>query len=230
MRWPSTHEGKFVSTERSENSVNAAKRRRSLATRQDIIDATISCFIEIGYFRTTTTEIAKKASVTRGAVQHYFPTTNHVLQASIDHLQDTWLQAYLDAIENTPPGRDSIDFAVDNLWTFVNDQLYVAWQELVAASRTDKELRDIIEPAAARYEQARRDVVRTSYPEFREADQQKFSRNREMMQFLLEGMSFSILTYDAEARVRSTLDGLKEVLHQSWEPETSDHTIELKSK
>ena len=219
-----------MSTKGSANSASSAKRRRSLATRQDIIQATIACFIEIGYFRTTTTEIAKKAAVTRGAVQHYFPTTNHVLEASIEYLQDTWLKAYFDAIKNTPPGRDSIDFAVDNLWKFVNDPLYVAWQELVAASRTNVELREIIEPAAARYEQARREVVRSSYPEFREADQAKFSRNREMMQFLLEGMSFSILTYDAEERVQSQLAGLKEILHQVWEPETSEHKIELKSK
>ncbi len=214
----------------AKGSANSAKRRRSLATRQDIIEATIACFIEIGYFRTTTTEIAKKASVTRGAVQHYFPTTRHVLEASIDYLQATWLQAFLDAIKNTPPGRDSIDFAVDNLWEFVNDPLYVAWQELVGASRTNKELRDIIEPAAARYETARRDVVRSSYPEFREADQAKFSRNREMMNFLLEGMSVSILTYDAEARVQSQLEGLKEILHQAWEPETSELKIRLKSE
>ena len=193
------------------------KRRRSLETRQDIIEATIACFIDIGYFRTTTTEIAKKAQVTRGAVQHYFPTTRHVLEASIDYLQDTWLNAYDEALKNPPPGRDAIDFAVDNLWKFVNDPLYVAWQELVAASRTDEELRSIIEPAATRYDQARRQVVRLSYPEFRELDQAKFSRNREMMQFLMDGMSVNILTYDAKERIESQLDGLKEQLHRVWE-------------
>ena len=59
---------------------------KSVETRKSVIDATISCFIEIGYFRTTTTEIAKRANLTRGAVQYYFPTTADVLRASIDHL------------------------------------------------------------------------------------------------------------------------------------------------
>jgi len=47
------------------------KRTRSAATRQEIINATIECFVQIGYVRTTTTEIAKLAGYTRGAVQHY---------------------------------------------------------------------------------------------------------------------------------------------------------------
>ncbi len=46
-----------------------------------ILDATIQCFLELGYHRTTTTEIAKRAHVTRGAVQYYFPTTPDVLRA-----------------------------------------------------------------------------------------------------------------------------------------------------
>ena len=198
-------------------STPSKKRRRSLATRQDIIDATINCFIDIGYFRTTTTEIAKKADVTRGAVQHYFPTTKHALEASVAHLQDTWLDAFFESLKNPPKGGDAIDFAVDNLWSFVNDPLYVAWQELVAASRTDPELREIIEPAAARYEQARRDVVRDSYPEFREADQELFSVNREMLQFLLEGMSVSILTYDKEKRIHDQLEWAKKLFHDVWD-------------
>jgi AcrR family transcriptional regulator len=216
----------------SGNATEAAspKRRRSLATRQDIVDATIACFIEIGYFRTTTTEIAKKAKVTRGAVQHYFPTTPQVLLAAIEYLQETWIEAFYGSVRTMTPGRDSIDFAVDNLWAFVNDPLHIAWRELVASSRTDPELKDILGPAAARYEQARREMGNAVYPEFRDAARSKFSRNRDMLRFLLEGMASSMLTYDAEQRVNSQLDYAKEILHAEWEPETSEHVLELKSK
>jgi AcrR family transcriptional regulator len=201
------------------------KRRRSLATRQDIIDATIACFIDIGYFRTTTTEIARKAGVTRGAVQHYFPTTEHVLKASVDYLVDAWIEAFYDSVENSSTGKDSIDFAVDNLWAFVNDPLYIAWKELVAAARTDEALREIIEPAAGRYEQVRRDMGNEAYGAFRDAAQEKFSLNRDALRFLLEGMSSSVLTYDKDQRIEAQLKRAKRILHAEWEQEAADQNI-----
>jgi AcrR family transcriptional regulator len=216
----------------SANATEAAspKRRRSLATRQDIVEAAIACFIDIGYFRTTTTEIAKKAKVTRGAVQHYFPTTQLVLLAAIDYLQETWIEAFYAAAREIAPSKDSIDFAVENLWAFVNDPLHIAWQELVASSRTDVELREIIELASARYEEARRELDRATYPQFRDADRDKFAKHRDMLRFMLEGMATSLLTYDAEERIQSQLKLAKELLHNAWEPETSEHRIELKSE
>ena len=206
------------------------KRRRSLATRQDIVEAAIACFIDIGYVRTTTTEIAKKAKVTRGAVQHYFPTTQQVLLAAIDYLQKNWIEAFYAAARDSDPSKDSIDFAVENLWAFVNDPLHIAWQELVASSRTDAELRAIIEPASERYDAARRELDRATYPQFRDADRDKFAKLRDMLRFLLEGMANSVLTYDEEARIQSQLKLAKELLHSAWEPETSEHKIELKSE
>ena len=112
-----------------------------------------------------------------------------------------WIGAISDAVKHQSPGSDSIDVVADNLWAFVNDPLYVAWQELVSSSRTDPELRAIIEPAANRYEEARRLMDKTVYPEFREASHDKFARNQDTLRFLLEGMASSILNYDQEARV-----------------------------
>jgi AcrR family transcriptional regulator len=195
------------------------RRTRSQATRQEIIDAAIDCFVEIGYVRTTTTEIAQMSGYTRGAVQYYFPTTRHVLKASIDYLTKQWLDTYMTAAGNAPPGTDYIDFAVDTLWRFVNDKLFVAWQELVHASRTDKELRKIILPAAAKFEQLRRQMGQANFPDFHEASVGKFQRNRDTLRFVLEGMTSTIVTYDREERIQAQLDWLKEWFHASWAEE-----------
>ncbi|MDX1580111.1 MAG: TetR/AcrR family transcriptional regulator [Alphaproteobacteria bacterium] len=203
---------------------SSRRRKRSLATREEIIEATIDCFIEIGYFRTTTTEIAKKAGVTRGAVQHYFPTTQHVLEASIEYLATRWLDEYMEAAGNAPPGADYIDYAVDVLWEFVNNRLFVAWRELMAASRTDSELREIIEPVAAQFEQLRRDMGRKNFPEFADASIEKFQRHRDTLRFVLEGIAGTVMTYDTEARIKAQLDFLKAMFHESWEEEMDqDH-------
>lgn len=196
------------------------KRKRSLATRDDIIRATIDCFVDLGYFRTTTTEIAKKAGVTRGAVQHYFPTTKHVLEAAIHYLVDRWVEAYADASKNAPPGTDYIDQAVDIMWSLVNGKMFIAWQELVAAARTDSELRKIIKPAAAEYEQARKEAGRGAYPDFAAAEYEKFEHMRDTVRFLLEGMVTSVITYDKDRRTEAQLDWIKERLHDAWMPES----------
>lgn len=197
----------------------SARRRRvrSLATRQEIIEATISCFVDIGYFRTTTTEIAKKAGVTRGAVQHYFPTTQHVLEASIDYLREQWLERYFEGAHRTPVGKDYIDQAVDNMWELVNSRLSAAWQELLSASRTDPELRAIVEPAAAEYERARLEAGRRAYPDYALALRDVFERWRDTLEFLAEGMKRTPIIHDRDKRIKAQLDWMKRELHAVWE-------------
>ncbi len=197
----------------------SARRRRvrSLATRQEIIEATISCFIDIGYFRTTTTEIARKAGVTRGAVQHYFPTTQHVLEASIDYLHEQWLKNYFEDAHRTPVGKDYIDQAVDNMWDLVNNRLSTAWRELIAASRTDAELRAILEPAAAEYEKARLEAGRRAYPDYALALRDVFERWRDTLEFLAEGMRNATIIQDRDKRIQTQLSWLKRELHAVWE-------------
>ncbi len=197
----------------------SARRRRvrSLATRQEIIEATISCFAEIGYFRTTTTEIARKAGVTRGAVQHYFPTTQHVLESSIDYLREKWLERYFEGAHRTPVGKDYIDQAVDNMWEMVNSRLSAAWRELLGAARTDSELRAIVEPAAAEYERARLEAGRRAYPDYALALRDVFERWRDKLEFMAEGMKGATIIHDRDRRIRIQLDWLKKELHEVWE-------------
>ena len=202
------------------------KRTRSAATRQEIINATIECFVQIGYVRTTTTEIAKLAGYTRGAVQHYFPTTEHVLRASVNYLTKSWLDSYMAAARQAPPGVDFIDYAVETLWRFVNDRMFVAWQELVSASRTDKALRKIIMPAAAKFERLRREMAGGNFPDFAHVGRDKFDRNRDTLRFVLEGITGTILTYDREARIQAQLDWLKEWFHTSWQHELNTNQVD----
>lgn len=219
-------EDRSNSTTRASSGRSSKPRwARSQATRAEILDATIDCFVDIGYVRTTTTEIAKKAGFTRGAVQYYFPTTQHVLEASVKYLTEQWLEQYMAAARNAPPGADYIDYAVDTLWRFVNDRLFVAWQELTAASRTDPELRKIIRPAAARFEKLRREMSRDNFPDFHEASVEKFQRNRDTLRFVLEGMSSTMLTYDKKQRIEAQLQWLKDWFHASWQEELENNRV-----
>ncbi|PCE42289.1 TetR family transcriptional regulator, partial [Acinetobacter baumannii] len=50
------------------------KQDRSRATRDRILRSTISCLAESGWHGTTTTLVAERTGISRGALQHHFPT------------------------------------------------------------------------------------------------------------------------------------------------------------
>ena len=62
------------------------RRRDREATRQRVLESAIECVIEIGYRETSTNEIARRAGVTWGVIQHQFGTREQLLLAVLDHI------------------------------------------------------------------------------------------------------------------------------------------------
>src|SRR5437764_3220914 len=62
--------------------------QRSASTRAALLDATITSLVEVGYANTTTTGIAERAGVSRGAQMHHFPTKADLVASAIEHLAD----------------------------------------------------------------------------------------------------------------------------------------------
>jgi AcrR family transcriptional regulator len=190
---------------------------KSIATRRSILDATVRCFVEIGYHRTTTTEISKRADVTRGAVQYYFPTTPDVLRASIEYLLEEWTDAYTEALKLRPPEANKYEFAIDTYWEFLKNPLYTAWQELIAASRTDEELQKIVQHASIINDVRRREMGHEIMPELDELASDDFSLGRDFGRVLLEGLSTTQLTYDRDRREQAIINLLKKTVTNFWE-------------
>lgn len=190
--------------------------KKSLATRKSVIDAAITCFIELGYHRTTTTEIAKRAQVTRGAVQYYFPTTGDVLRASIEHLLEKWMETYARELRKIPPSENKIEYGIDIYWKFIRHPLFVAWQELVAASRTDPALAEIIQSAAETYDRKRQETGREIYQDHMQGAGEAFEVGRDFARVVLEGLSLTQLTYDKGQRETAIIDLLKHTIRDLW--------------
>ena len=186
--------------------------KKSIATRNTILDATVQCFLELGYHRTTTTEIAKRATVTRGAVQYYFPTTPDVLRASIDHMIDQWIDTYAEELRKMPESEKRLQGGVDIYWRFVQHPLLVAWQELQAAARTDPELAEIVHAAARRYDARRLELGREVYGEVAAIDDPNFAVARDLLRVALEGLSVAEFGHDKDRRQQAVIDLLKRVM------------------
>jgi AcrR family transcriptional regulator len=134
---------------------------RTAATRAQLLDATIECLSELGYARTTTSEIAERAGVSRGAQLHHFPTKAELVITAVDHLFARRHEEFVAAIAALPAGADRAAAAIDLLWKMVSGPTFFAWLELAVAARTDPELRDSV----GRLSRGFMEVVRTTFPQ-----------------------------------------------------------------
>src|SRR5947207_1433642 len=81
-------------------------RRRSnedveRATERSVIDAAVACILERGFYRASSNEIARRAGVTWGVIQHYFGTRDALMLAVLKdgarHLTEILAGATIDA-------------------------------------------------------------------------------------------------------------------------------------
>ena len=127
------------------------QEERTAATRARLLDATIDCISELGYANTTTTEIAKRARLSRGAQLHHFPTKAELVTTAVDHLLARRTAEFRAAFANLPQGIDRTPAAIDLLWSMVSGPTFYAWLELLVAARTDAELEQSVSAMAERF-------------------------------------------------------------------------------
>jgi AcrR family transcriptional regulator len=121
--------------------VRRTQEERSAETRGRLLDATIDCLTDLGYAATTTTVIAERAGLSRGAQLHHFPTKAELVAAAVEHLTRRISDELFEEAAKLPVDGDRASAAVDLLWSRFSTPMFPAWLELLVASRTDAELR-----------------------------------------------------------------------------------------
>ena len=86
---------------------------RSAETRQKLIEAAIAAICELGLSAATTTVIAERAGMTRGALQYHFDSRFTLLSAVIDRLS-AGISSEMSLLANTLPSQaHSLDRRLD---------------------------------------------------------------------------------------------------------------------
>ncbi len=129
------------------------QEERSAETRQRLMDATVECLFERGYAGTTTTEIASRAGVSRGAQLHHFPKKDELVISALEHVFALRLAQMREMSAERPSGSlaKRMMALVDALWPFFKGPTFYAWLELVVASRTEPALNEAVHDASARF-------------------------------------------------------------------------------
>src|ERR1700733_15388371 len=133
------------------------QEERSTRMRARLLDATVDCLARLGYAGTTTTEIAKRARVSRGAQLHHYPRKEDLVIASVEHVFGLRLEEFGRAFASSPPDVDRRPVAVELLWKMFQGPVFHAWLELVVAARTDKNLREALNEMNDRFQGDMRD-------------------------------------------------------------------------
>ena len=115
-----------------------ADRRRE--TREKVLDAVVAVLVDKGYAGLTTTDVAQRAGVSRGAQAHYFRTRDDMIVAVTNHLMEQGTALAAAAAESALGSADPVAKFLDDAAGFFFHPVYTAMIELVVASRTHPEL------------------------------------------------------------------------------------------
>jgi AcrR family transcriptional regulator len=116
------------------------QEEKSAETRRRLLDAAINCLVERGYANTTTSEIAERAGLSRGAQLYHFPKKEELLTSAVLHLFELLFKEMKEKVGRFTNESDRRALAIDSLWEMCNGRYMTAWTEIIVASRTDPRL------------------------------------------------------------------------------------------
>jgi AcrR family transcriptional regulator len=149
--------------------IDARHRRtqseRSAETQTALLDATIESLVELGYARTSTTEIVRRAGVSRGAQVHHYPTKADLVVAAVERLYARQELAFAQRFGELPAGERTLERAIDELWSIFESEVYPAALELIVASRTDPSLQVVVHAVNARLQRTVSQLFAEFFPD-----------------------------------------------------------------
>lgn len=183
---------------------------RRATTRVQLLDATIDCLFDLGYAGTTTTEIAERAGVSRGAQLHHFPTRIELVTTAVEHLFQRRRSEFMEAIARLPAGPGRVAAAIELLWSMVSGPTFYAWLELAVAARTDRELAPSIAALTERFSEEITRSFRELFPPPAAAG--PFYEVAPRFVFaLMDGLALNAMHAGGPADTTAVLDALKRI-------------------
>jgi AcrR family transcriptional regulator len=194
---------------------------KSAETRRRLLDAALECLVERGYANVTSSEVAERAGLSRGAQLYHFPTKEELLTRAVERLFDLLFAELRESVAGIRELEDRRSAAIDLLWKIAQGPLYRAWVELALASRTDHYLRDSVRAVNNRFI----DYIDKTFPEIfgvsDGADELRMFPH--VVVFVLEGLALEGDALD-EAMAARTIAAVKYLINQTAPPRGSSRS------
>jgi AcrR family transcriptional regulator len=196
---------------------------KSALTRQAILEAAVSCFVDHGYASTTTAMIAERASVSRGAMMHHFPSRSEVMNAVVGYLHVRRLNEYRDLMSDIDSPdqtltRDAIRTSVETAWKYVKLPSFVAYQELLGAARTDPALAEAVDEVERDFEREFLKTVRAVFPHWKQV--KSLQAAHDLVQFVMQGMAVAHRSSHRDQRAVGVIEMMTDHLERIYLADT----------
>ncbi len=186
--------------------------QRSYETRTLLLDATIDTLIDLGYTRASTTEIVKRAGVSRGAQVHHYQNKVSLITAAAQHLFSGFIDEVQElAIQVQHSDGDLETFLHGTLEKFFHGRFFFASLELITAARTDSGLKERLEPLIREFH----DQLDDLWHRFFKANETSPARVETLLNItlcLLRGMAVQKVLRDDPVYFAELLDTWKSIL------------------
>jgi len=100
------------------------------ATRARLIDASIDCILEEGFYRASSNRIAERAGVTWGVIQHHFGTREALLLATFQSGMEELIETLESAVITGDTFEARLESLADVIWRFYRRPRFVAYEQL----------------------------------------------------------------------------------------------------
>ena len=214
-------------------SAAPARRRtqeeRSAATQARLLDAAVECLVELGYGATTTTVVAERAGVSRGAQLHHFATRADLVGAAVQHVFAGLTEDYRAGFARVATSKDRVRGAIELLWSIYLQPRHLAALDLHLAARTDAELRAVLAPISNRHRENVLALARAYFPEAA-ATQPRFEAVIDLVLETMLGMVLSRSLHGerpAEGAVLAEIERLARELVTSAPPSSRARTLRV---
>jgi len=128
-----------------------SQKERSADTSAKLMSSTIDLLHDQGIARTTTSDIARHAGVSRGALTHHFASREAVISASVAELLSKTAQDLHRFAEDFVARGGSSDEIVDYIWQMMDDRLFYVTMEFLPEARHNDDFRAELIPTVREF-------------------------------------------------------------------------------
>lgn len=141
----------LASRERMPPRVRRSQEERRHSTKRAVLSAVLDLLVDEGYATLTVTDVAERASVSRGALSHYFRTKQDLVVAAACFAMDEAMDRIdrLSVQAETP--LEAVEAFLDDAEDFFLSRNYAAQIELTFAGKHDPKLAEVYFPFIAQY-------------------------------------------------------------------------------
>ncbi len=127
------------------------KQDRSRVTRERILASAIECLAELGWQATTTTVVARRIGISRGALQHHFPTREDLFLTALDVMFEQIPMADLGAAGVPADDDERFEYLVEQVIGYYAGDVFKAALQMWTAAAGEPTLAERIRPLEAKF-------------------------------------------------------------------------------